>query len=242
MTAHAPSDLPHRTARRPLRRSRVAPALSALAALALTACGTAAPPASPGTAKVTDAPTARAQPAADRDGVPEEESEEAGDFVLVQGGLMAACDGPAPEPVAEEEAGVEPPTSPPPLVLADEGEPLPAGVPGKPEEPEEPRLDAFDRCLAERNAEHLTRALAELDDPAPDRVRAVLNRLDYPSDRIHGLRRTGTSTRFLVDLRMFEGVLALKGSVTRTDGSTESTFEPVAVTPVEPIDPRLATG
>ncbi|MER5490221.1 hypothetical protein [Streptomyces sp. NPDC002490] len=242
MTAHAPSDLPHRTARRPLRRSRVALALTALVALALTACGTAAPPASSGAAKDADAPTARAQPAADRDGVPEEESEEAGDFVLVQGGLMAACDGPAPEPVAEEEAGVEPPTSPPPLVLADEGEPLPTRTPDQPEEPEEPRLDAFDRCLAERNAEHLTRALDELDDPAPDRVRAVLNRLDYPNDRIHGLRRTGATTRFLVDLRMFEGVLALKGSVTRTDGSTESTFEPVAVTPVEPIDPRLATG
>ncbi|WP_445402441.1 hypothetical protein ACSMX9_12710 [Streptomyces sp. LE64] len=240
MTAHAPPDLPHRTARRTLRRPRVAPALTALAALALTACGTDAPSASSGAAKDADAPTARAQPAADRgpDTDPDEESEEGGRFVLAQGRFMAACDdGSAPEPVAEGPG--QPPTSPPPLVLADEGEPLPTGAP---REQQDPRLDAFDRCLAERNAEHLTRALDGLDDPAPDRVRAVLNRLDYPNDRIHGLRRTGATTRFLVDLRMFEGVLALKGSVTRTDGSTESTFEPVAVTPVEPIDPRLATG
>ncbi|MEV8597974.1 hypothetical protein [Streptomyces sp. NPDC052012] len=80
-------------------------------------------------------------------------------------------------------------------------------------------MDAYDWCARFLHEERVARALWDLPAPDPAEVRRILNDLGYPDERIHGLERSGQATRFLLDLRVDGGRLALKGSAAgeRTD-------------------------
>ncbi|MFG2113349.1 hypothetical protein ACGFRB_12055 [Streptomyces sp. NPDC048718] len=75
-------------------------------------------------------------------------------------------------------------------------------------------LTAAFRCEGRLHAARITKELDALPDPTPERVRAALNKLGYTDERIHGLERAGRTTRFVLDLRIFEDPLCLAGDVT----------------------------
>ncbi|WP_063831866.1 hypothetical protein [Streptomyces bikiniensis] len=77
----------------------------------------------------------------------------------------------------------------------------------------EVELNARDWCASALHEERISRAVWELADPTPEKVRKVLNDLGYVDERIHGLRRSGTATTFALDLRDKGGRLCLDGSV-----------------------------
>ncbi|WP_099055163.1 hypothetical protein [Streptomyces vietnamensis] len=77
----------------------------------------------------------------------------------------------------------------------------------------EVELNARDWCASALHEERITREVWELADPAPDKVRKVLNDLGYIDERIHGLRQSGTATTFALDLRDKGGRLCVNGSV-----------------------------
>ncbi|MFD5270371.1 hypothetical protein [Streptomyces sp. NPDC058335] len=76
----------------------------------------------------------------------------------------------------------------------------------------EVELNARDRCAGALHEERITQALWNLTDPTPAEVRATLNDLGYVDERIHDLGRSGTATRFFLDLRDRGGRLCLDGS------------------------------
>ncbi|PKT71325.1 hypothetical protein CW362_19615 [Streptomyces populi] len=73
-------------------------------------------------------------------------------------------------------------------------------------------MNARDWCASNLHEERVTQALWDLEDPTPAKVRAALNGLGYIDERIHGLERSGTATRFFLDLRERGGRLCLDGS------------------------------
>ncbi|MFG3720785.1 hypothetical protein ACGF8D_23560 [Streptomyces massasporeus] len=76
----------------------------------------------------------------------------------------------------------------------------------------EVELNARDWCAGHLHEERVAQALWDLKDPSPADVRTVLNDLGYIDERIHGLRKSGTATRFSLDLRDRGGRLCMAGS------------------------------
>ncbi|MEU6004377.1 hypothetical protein ABZ837_42105 [Streptomyces sp. NPDC047197] len=76
----------------------------------------------------------------------------------------------------------------------------------------EVELNARDWCASARHEERIAQALWNLKGPTPAKVRTILHDLGYVDDRIHDLRQTGASTRFFLDLRDKGGRLCLEGS------------------------------
>ncbi|MEU6592517.1 hypothetical protein ABZ923_25370 [Streptomyces sp. NPDC046881] len=154
-------------------------------------------------------------------------------------GRPCAPDAPPPEPVA---ADGRPPTAPVEPLPVDGTAPGGTGPAPDPSAPSrEPGLSAVERCEGRLHAERITEALRRLADPAPDRVRAVLHELGYLDERVHGLRRTGATTRFLLDLRVLGGALCLDGSVTRT-GAVVTAFAAPPTGPFTPPSPGQSGG
>ncbi|WP_324786194.1 hypothetical protein [Streptomyces sp. H51] len=200
----------HRGVDRSPRRPGLTFAMAALAALALAACGT--EETSAGGARKTPADTVDTASAGKP---PTPDQQVAFMDMLNEVGQPCTPDPPSePEPTDEDE---KPPTAP--------VEPLPVdeSPPGDTEPtsdasttPPEVKLNAIEKCEGRLHSERITKALDDLADPTPAQVRRVLNDLGYINERIHGLRRSGATTRFFVDLRVMGGSLCLDGSVTGT--------------------------
>jgi hypothetical protein len=76
----------------------------------------------------------------------------------------------------------------------------------------EVELNARDWCASALHEVRITQALWDLVEPTPTKVRAILNDLGYVDERIHDLKQSGATTRFLLDLRDKGGRLCLEGS------------------------------
>ncbi|MEV7864480.1 hypothetical protein AB0O86_38595 [Streptomyces hirsutus] len=172
------------------RRLRLTLAIAALTTLALTACGTEKAGADGPQSKHVD--TVGARPSAA--------------FTEMLNKVAQSC-----PPSAAPEA---PPTGP--------AETLPPGTvktppsdaiePIAPTAGPEVELNARDWCAGVHHEQRIAQALWDLADPTPTKVRTILNDLGYIDERIHGLKQSGTTTRFFLDLRDRGGRLCLDGS------------------------------
>ncbi|MFJ5779522.1 hypothetical protein [Streptomyces sp. NPDC093094] len=175
------------------RRLRPVLAMTALAALTLTACGagtTGAEKLSAGGPQSTPAATVGARSGAA--------------FTEMLGEVARSCPS-----IAPPEA---PPAGPARTLPAGQTPPDDAIEPVVPTAGPEVELNARDWCAGSLHEERIARALWDLADPTPAKVRTVLHDLGYVDERIHGLRRSGTATRFFLDLREKGGRLCLDGS------------------------------
>jgi hypothetical protein len=74
----------------------------------------------------------------------------------------------------------------------------------------EVELNDRDRCAGNLHEQRIAQVLWDLAEPTPAKVRTVLNDLGYVDARIHDLRQSGATTRFLLDL---DGSAAAKRTV-----------------------------
>lgn len=196
-----------RTVTRSPRRPRITLAVTALAALTLTACGTEKPSAGAsqnGSADTVGAQQAAAQPGPD----PQVAFLEMLNKVAQScpsGALGALHPGPPQGPQSNVPAE-EPQTGPVQTPPTDAIEPI------APTTGPEAELNARDWCASSLHEERITHALWYLADPTPGKVRKILNDLGYADERIHGLEQSGATTRFFLDLREKGGRLCLDGS------------------------------
>ncbi|MER5909619.1 hypothetical protein ABT124_03730 [Streptomyces sp. NPDC001982] len=182
-------DLTSTVARSP-RHRRLALAVTALAALALTACGTETTSAAGSHSKPADAVSA------ERTEAPSDSDQQAA-FTAMLNKVARSCpsDAPSKEPLPTDD----------PATDALEG-------PRAPTRAVELELDAADWCASTLHEERITQALLGLADPTPDQVQKTLNDLGYIDERIHGLKQSGATTRFFLDLRVKGGRLCMDGS------------------------------
>ncbi|MGV9311281.1 hypothetical protein ACWDR0_03690 [Streptomyces sp. NPDC003691] len=220
-------------------RRRIALALTAVAALTVTACGTQQSGAGKeGAARDTSAGSARAEPAAaaprttDSGELPDGDAVELA-FMEKDLELTELC---SPVPpggrkqqekeraaaAAEERAAEEEPRSGPEEPLPEEGQPVPLDdtvpVPDPPRS--EPgttpavgdvELTEVEKCVGDAHARRVTGPVTGLGPAAsPEQVKAELRGLGYPGHRIHGPVRSGETTRYWLDLRIMGGRLALE--------------------------------
>ncbi|MFF7097956.1 hypothetical protein ACFY9A_37060 [Streptomyces rubradiris] len=180
------------------RRRRRALAVTALAALALTACGSEQPESQGGRSKTADAVSARKDTA----------------FTKMLDEVARECPPPGTKrkPPATPEGGAPTaPVEPPPGATV---EPPPGGAvePGAPTAGPEAELDARDWCAGAQHEQRVAEAVSQLQRPDPAQVRKALNGLGYIDGRIHGLKRSGAVTKFVIDLRDKGGRLCLDGT------------------------------
>ncbi|WP_208298503.1 hypothetical protein [Streptomyces liangshanensis] len=214
------------TARSP-RRSRYAVpgatlAITALAALALTACGTT----KAGAAHARD--TSGAVGARPATGMPRPDAEMA--FLEMLTTVGETCVGATPGGDEVIPPGERPRSRPeriPPIGAA------PSGPPATLAPDRGTELHEDEWCARRLHEERVGRALRSLARPTPARVREVLNRLGYIDARIHGVGRSGATIRFFVDLRFMGSRLALRG----TAAGPRSVVEGFGVFESGPFDP-----
>ncbi|GAB7109059.1 hypothetical protein JCM4814A_73730 [Streptomyces phaeofaciens JCM 4814] len=190
------------TVTRSPRRLRPMLAMAALAALALTACGTEKPGAGGPQNSSADIAGVRSGAA----------------FTEMLGEVAQQC------PPSASPKG--PPTGPARTLPSGETAPSDAIEPIAPTAGPEVELNARDWCASNLHEERIFQALRDLADPTPTKVRAVLNGLGYIDERIHGLRQSGTTTRFLLDLRDQGGRLCLDGSAAGQETVVEKCVAP----------------
>ncbi len=201
---HASNSPSVRPAERPAARTRGRPRLAlaaaVLAAVTLTACG-GGPAGETGGGRASNDMAGSASAAVD--------SARSAAFAV----MLDAVAGPCPSGHAPANRPSSPGSSADELPIAP-GETPPADPiePTAPTAGPEVELSARDLCASGLHEERLTQALLKLKDPAPGQVRKVLNGLGYIDERIHGLRSTGVTTGFFLDLRERGGRLCVKGS------------------------------
>lgn len=184
------------------RRPRHTLVMTALAALALAACGT--EETSAGNLHGEPADTAGARPG----------------LTEIRDQVEQSCPPSAPP---------EPPPSGPALPLPPgEVETPPDVEPVAPTAGPEVELNARDWCASNLHEERIAQALWDLMDPTPAKVRTVLNDLGYVDERIHGLRQSGATTQFFLDLRDKGGRLCLKGSAAGEETVVDKCVAPVS--------------
>jgi hypothetical protein len=185
---------------RPARRPGLTLAATALAALALTSCGTQQ-------SGATGAPGRPADAVGARHTEPPAGSARQAAFAAMLDEVAFECPtGPlSGPPVPSRAPGGEPLPSDDPATDAVEGPAVPTAGP-------EVELDARDWCASNRHEERIVQGLWELRDPTPAKVRKILNDLGYIDERIHDLERSGATTRFFIDLRSKGGRLCVEGS------------------------------
>ncbi|RSR96678.1 hypothetical protein EF913_32855 [Streptomyces sp. WAC04189] len=185
--------VPPATVTRSPRRLWLPLALAALTLVTVPACGTEKTE----RAGADGPPSTHADTAGDRPGAA---------FTKMLDEVAHAC-----PPSAAPEA---PPTGPAEPSTPGPGETPPSDPiePLAPTEGPEVELNARDWCAGVRHEQRIAEALWDLTDPTPTEVRTVLNDLGYIDERIHGLERSGTTTRFSLDLRDRGGRLCLNGS------------------------------
>ncbi|MGW7424372.1 hypothetical protein ACWGJB_30820 [Streptomyces sp. NPDC054813] len=172
------------------RRPRLTLAITALAALALGACGTEKTNAGGERIKPTDVVGGQSDAA----------------FTAMLDKVAQSCPPSAPpEP---------PPSGAAHTLPSDEVETPPSDAvePVAPTAGPEVELNARDWCASSLHEQRITQALWDLVEPTPTKVRAILNDLGYVDERIHGLKQSGATTRFFLDLRDKGGRLCLEGS------------------------------
>ncbi len=179
---------PTSTATRSSRCLRPMLAMAALAVLALTACGT----------EKTDVGGPQSNPAGTAGVRP------IAAFTEMLSKVAQQC-----PPSASPEA---PPTGPTETLPYGETPPSDAIEPIAPTAGPEVELNARDWCAGNLHEERISQALWDLANPTPAKVRTILNDLGYIDERIHGLKQSGTTTRFFLDLRDQGGRLCLDGS------------------------------
>jgi len=120
------------------------------------------------------------------------------------------------EPLETEEMGTPAETPMEGMPVGGVPPAMPSSAPGATvsREGQEMELSAAEECESRLHIERVGKELDALTDIAPDRVRAVLNRLDYTDDRISRLGGTEGATSFLLDLRFMGGQLCLSADVT----------------------------
>ncbi|WAU82860.1 hypothetical protein O1Q96_26075 [Streptomyces sp. Qhu-G9] len=170
------------------RRSQLTLATAALAALSLAACGTEKTSAHGPQDK--PAHTAEVQPGAA--------------FTAMLDKVAQSC-----PPSAPPEA---PPNGPAQALPPGSAEIPPDVEPVAPTAGPEVELNARDWCASALHEERLAHALWDVVDPTPTKVRTILNDLGYVDERVHDLKQSGATTRFLLDLRDKGGRLCLEGS------------------------------
>lgn len=129
-----------------------------------------------------------------------------------------------------------PPSAPPESPPSGPAMPLPSGEVGTPPaiEPIAPtagpevELNARDWCASNFHEVRIAQALWDLVDPAPTKVRTVLNDLGYADERIHDLKQSGATTRFFLDLRDKGGRLCLEGSAAGEQTVVDKCVAPVS--------------
>ncbi|MFE5210284.1 hypothetical protein [Streptomyces sp. NPDC056600] len=100
-------------------------------------------------------------------------------------------------------------------------------------------LSPYEWCAGHRHVQRVTQSVAAIEKRTPEGVRAALNDLGYVDERILGPERTGGKIHFLLDLRVDGGELCLWGEV----GGGEPYVELFADTDAKPSfspDPRWA--
>ncbi|WP_437104607.1 hypothetical protein [Streptomyces sp. enrichment culture] len=180
-----------------MRRRRRALAVTALAALALTACGSEEQDSQGERAKSVDAVSARKDTA----------------FTKMLDEVARECPPPGTKrksPTPAGEARTAPVEAPPGATV----EPPPGGAvePVAPTSGPEAELDAHDWCAGVQHTQRVAEALLQDKQPDPAQVRATLHGLGYIDERIHGLKQSGRATEFVIDLRDKGGRLCLDGT------------------------------
>lgn len=183
-------------------RPRHTLAITALAALALAACGTEKTSASGLQSKPAD--TAEAQP-----GLTETLDK-----------IERSC-----PPSAPPEAPPSGPAKPLPHGVTPPSNPI---EPIAPTAGPEVELNARDWCASNLHEERIAQALWDLADPTPAKVRTILNDLGYVDERIHDLKQSGATTRFFLDLRDKGGRLCLAGSAAGEKTVVDKCVAPVS--------------
>ncbi|MFJ7265705.1 hypothetical protein ACIQV3_03410 [Streptomyces sp. NPDC099050] len=208
-----------RSSRRPL----LPVALTALAVLALGACGTAKATGS-GEAAAPAAPAASAKPAAAAQPMGRLSSPA---LAEIQAHIAQSC--PAPGTL---QGGPPSPQPAPPGAEAQN----PGVTPIAPTAGPMVELDTRDWCAGVSHEQQVYLAVEKIAEPTPAKVRAALNAAGYPDERIHDLEQSGATTHFSLDLRENGGRLCVRGAV----GGGE---EPVTDKCVAPASgPFTATG
>jgi len=192
------------TVARPSRRPRLALVTTALAAVALAACGT----------ETAGADRPQSKPADTAEGRPSAAFTE----------MLSEVAQPCP-PSASPEA---PPTGPAETLPPGSAETPPSDAiePIAPTAGPEVELNARDWCASALHEERIAQALWDLADPTPTKVRAILNDLGYVDERIHGLKQSGATTRFFLDLREKGGRLCLEGSAAGEETAVDKCVAP----------------
>ncbi|MFJ5866688.1 hypothetical protein ACIQEY_20040 [Streptomyces parvus] len=167
-------------------RRVLAAALTAVTALALTACGTER---NDGGGKAGSAGSSTA-------------SQQQPEQVAAQE-LFARFEKACPEPGADSRrptGATKPDTAEPETIAPGEtppADPIELAPPTGPEA----ELDDRDSCVSAHHEQRVIAALQMLADPTPATVRKTLNGLGYTDERIHHLKQDGKKTRFFIDLR-----------------------------------------
>lgn len=186
-------------------RARSTLALTVLAVLALAACGTGR--AGAGGSQDKRADTVGAHPAA-ASPAPDEQVA----FMNMLNTVGQSCLPDAPAGQEPDIDGEKPPAAPVESLPIEKTAPASTRpAPGLDTTPRD-ELNAVEQCEGRLHAERITAVLSGVADPTPARVRKVLNALGYIDERIHGLERSGATTRFFLDLRVMGGSLCLDGS------------------------------
>jgi hypothetical protein len=196
----------NRTFARSSRRPGLVLVITALAALALGACGT----------EKTDSGGQQAAPA-DAAG-----SRSAAAFTAMLDKIAQSCPPSAPPEAPPTGPAEASPTGPAQTLPSGPAETMPTGpVETPPDDAIEPvvptagpevELNARDWCAGVLHEQRIAQALWDLVDPTPSEVKAILNDLGYVDERIHDLEQSGATTRFFLDLRDKGGRLCLEGT------------------------------
>ncbi|MGW9248658.1 hypothetical protein [Streptomyces badius] len=179
------------------RRVLAAAALTAVAALALTACGTEQNDGG-GKAGSAGSSTVSQQPSTERTAAQALFDRFA--KACPERGVNSRRPTGASKPDPEEPESIAPGETPP-------AEPIEPAPPTGPEA----ELDDRDWCVSAHHEQRVIAALQMLEDPTPTTVRKTLNGLGYTDERIHHLEQGGKGTRFYLDLREDGGRLCQSG-------------------------------
>ncbi|MFC5660270.1 hypothetical protein [Streptomyces nogalater] len=181
-----------------MRRRRRTLAVTALAALALTACGSGQPDSQGERGATADAVSARKDAA----------------FTKMLDEVARECPPPGTKRESPAAPKGEAPTAPVEAPPGATVEPPPGGAvePVAPTTGPEAELDARDWCAGVQHEQRVAEAVLGLKQPDPAQVRKTLNGLGYIDERIHGLKRSGAVTKFVIDLRDKGGRLCLDGT------------------------------
>jgi len=179
--------------------SRRGLAAAAIAALALTGCGSEQSGGRPLGEQTVSAVSARSSP---------QPSPEQAAFTAQFDKFEEAC--PAPGTPAQRPGGGKADTEGPGSIAPGETPPTDPIEPAPPTGPES-ELNARDWCVSGHHEQRVIEALQKLAGPTPSKVRETLNGLGYTDDLIHSLKQDGETTRFYLDLRESGGRLCESG-------------------------------